>query len=104
MTTAGGEGGDVYSAFLLLNSCSLSIVRRIELMKNWSVLQVGDGERTVFRTEGGCVSRGSSSLSTSSSKTDAPSAARGVVRGGRNIMAMATIVLCVKICRRTPRS
>ncbi len=89
MTTAGGGWGDVYSAFLLLNSCSLSMVRRMESRKNSPVLQAGDGERTVFKTEGGCVSSGSLSLSTSSTNE------RGVAQGGRN-MAVATIVLSVK--------
>ena len=97
MTTGGGEGGDVYSAFLLLNSCSLSMVRRMESRKNWSALQAaaGDGERTVLTTEGGCVSSGSSSLSSSSSKNDDPSAVRGVVQGGQD-MVMETIVLSGK--------
>ncbi len=78
MITTGGGGGNVYSAFLLLNSCSLSMVRQIESRKNLPVLQAGDGERTVLTTEGGCVNSGSSSsvMLSSLSESDGPSAVR----------------------------
>ncbi len=49
----------------------------------------------MFKTEGGCVSRGSSSslLSSSSTMNDAPSAARGVAGGGWNMVMMGMRVV-----------
>ncbi len=47
----------------------------------------------MLTTYGGSVSSGSSSLSSLSSKNNAPPAVRGVVREGRNMAMMAMIVV-----------
>lgn len=87
----GTEGGAVNSEFWRLNSASLSMVRHTELRMNSHLFPVcGDGKRTVFTTDGGCVKNGSSS-----SETDDRLSARGEWWGWRN-MAMATVDACRK--------
>ncbi len=95
-------GGLVHAiALRALYSDSLSIARRTESRKDGaarSSSSIEDGDRKVLTSDGGCVNKGSAS-SSSSSTNDAPSAARGVVRGGRN-MVMLVRSLCVAACER----